>query len=361
MQRRVSETTEQNAQLTSLADQHVLDDDDEDDEQAGSGGGGQVLTVAPSLNTTSTPTGGYQPMSASPHLPYHFHPHDISNESLGFLLRSTDFWLLWVAFVCLSGVGLMWKNMVGNLVRSMGQNGSLPLHGDTAAILSAEAVQFWSIATAVGRIASGIASDVCVQRIPRPMWLVFAGILMCAAMLCLTVFTVVAPPSVLTDYFWFADIGNAMAYGAAFCMASTVMSLLFGTQSLSRNYGLLLLAPALGGLVATAIASTTESGTATGVAVYTVGLWVSVAMCAVSVVLSLVLTQRYTKVVLFPINITATLAVGSLGPSVEPAHTPIPSLPPAVDTFIPAFTRMESMLDDTDDVALASNPLYKPP
>ncbi len=382
MQRRVSETTEQNEQLTSLADQHVLDDDDDDDVeeedddnddgQAGSSGGavlgtvadishehagagGQVLTIAPSLITSDTLPVGHQATIGSPYPPYQFHPHDISNESLWFLLSSIDFWLLWVAFVCLSGVGLMWKNLVGNLVQSMGQDGSLPLHGDTAAIFSAEAVQYWSIATAIGRIASGIASDVFVQRIPRPMWLVFSGLLMCVAMLGLALFTVVAPDFVLTYYFWLADIGNAMAYGAAFCMASTVMSLLFGTHSLSRNYGVLLLAPALGGLVATAIASTTEIGSASGVAVYRVGLWVSVAMCVVSVVLSLLLTRRYTKVLLFPLNITATLAVSSLGAENKPVKST-----PQVETFIPVFTRMESTCDDSDEVALTSNPLFNP-
>ena len=197
--------------------------------------------VAPSL-APPTLTSVSQPYALLPEASAasgadHAHPEAQSDESVGFLLRSIDFWLLWWAFCFLAGAGLMWKNLVGNVVAAMSGAGQLPLDGETPTQFASHAVQLWSISTACGRIASGIASDALTKHVRRPVWIIVAAVLMLGAMSSLAIFTIL-PSSHrdLTVFFWLADIINATAYGCAFAMCSTVMSLLFGTQRCATHH-----------------------------------------------------------------------------------------------------------------------------
>lgn len=52
---------------------------------------------------------------------------DTSDESLSFILRTLDFWLLAVMFFLFAGAGLMWKNILGSLVHEMSDAGQLAL------------------------------------------------------------------------------------------------------------------------------------------------------------------------------------------------------------------------------------------
>ena len=74
-------------------------------------------------------------------------------------------------------------------------------------------------------------------------------------------------------------------------------------SSLSRNYGILLIAPAVGGFLFTSIAHWTQrdGSAAPGLVEFTGGLWVAVALSLVAVALAATLTQRYRTLGLFPV------------------------------------------------------------
>ena len=77
--------THQDRLLTSQADAHLLADDVP-----------EVLTPKqPTAVDGAGACGAAIPVTPTGHPPYQFHPHDAADESVAFLFKSVDFWLLW--------------------------------------------------------------------------------------------------------------------------------------------------------------------------------------------------------------------------------------------------------------------------
>ena len=106
----------------------------------------------------------------------------------------------------------------------------------------------------------------------------------------------------LLTAFWAANVGNAMSYGMAFSICATLITILFGTHSLSRNYGVLLLSLAAGGFVATQLGTNLERHQAHGAAVYSGALWTSVIASLIALIPAVWLTLRFVKTEVLPIN-----------------------------------------------------------
>jgi hypothetical protein len=106
----------------------------------------------------------------------------------------------------------------------------------------------------------------------------------------------------LLSLFWAANVGNALSYGMAFSICATLVTILFGTASLSRNYGVLLLSLAAGGFVATQLGTSLEHHDAHGAAVYSGALWTAVTAALIAMVPAIWLTLRFVKITVLPIN-----------------------------------------------------------
>jgi hypothetical protein len=237
----------------------------------------------------------------------------LADESVAYILRSLEFWLLWAAFFFLAGAALAWKNSLGALVQRMAAAGQLPplnaasKPADVNAFVSS-ASSAWALVNACARIVGGFAIDATRRAVARrPLWMALSALLFGGGMAPLAYAASfghgsAAPPSDLSVAFWAANLGNACSYGLAWAICATLLSLLFGTTSLSRNYGILLLSLAAGGFVFTQLGTDAETGGGTsggggggsdGASVFAVSLWSAVGAAAAALVPSLWLAARY--------------------------------------------------------------------
>lgn len=152
--------------------------------------------------------------------------------------RKAEFWLLFAAFSCASGCGLMVINNLSTMAQSIG--GSDALSGTLIIVLS-----FSNVA---GRVFMGAIGDAVTTKssslvLPRIRLLQAVNLTMALAMLLafvggqqqffLVVFVVVV----------------ASAYGSAWVLIVALTPNLFSKKHFGKDYGLLALGPALSGMV----------------------------------------------------------------------------------------------------------------
>jgi Na+/melibiose symporter-like transporter len=160
------------------------------------------------------------------------------------LLKQFKFWQLFLMLGLLSGVGLMTINNIGNDAASLWRqyDPSKP----RAFVRGREQmhVSILSVCSSLGRLASGIGSDMLVKRLRASrIWCLTtsASIFAVAQLLAL----VIRNPN-----FLFLVSGlTGLAYGALFGVFPSITADAFGVQGLSLNWGFVIFAPVLSGNV----------------------------------------------------------------------------------------------------------------
>jgi OFA family oxalate/formate antiporter-like MFS transporter len=192
---------------------------------------GFTVVVCGLANMLKNPPAGYVPGGAAPAgLAGSPAPVAAINLSPSQLLKTLDFYILWLAFFISAGAGLMVIGSIAGMAKaSMGANAFV-------------AVAVMAIGNAGGRIITGIVSDKIGRRNALLVVLLFQAALMLAA----TVITSgQANPILLVLLATFIGFN----YGANLCLFPSFTKDLWGLKNFGINYGCLFTAWGVGGLV----------------------------------------------------------------------------------------------------------------
>jgi len=158
------------------------------------------------------------------------------------LLPRIDFWNLWVLCALLTGVGLMTINNIGNNAQALWAH-----YDDTASkefiakrqLMHVSIISFMSF---LGRLASGVGSDLLVKRLNMSrFWCVAAS----AAIFTLGQFCGARIEN--PNHLWAVSALTGLAYGALFGVFPALVVDAFGVGGFSVNWGFMTLAPVLSG------------------------------------------------------------------------------------------------------------------
>ncbi|KAJ3006401.1 UNVERIFIED_CONTAM: hypothetical protein HDU68_004091 [Siphonaria sp. JEL0065] len=156
------------------------------------------------------------------------------------IFEQRDAWLLFGAFILLSGTGLMYINNVGAVVIALSSASDLPT--DIQAMQRLH-VGLLSICNCAGRISTGLASDFLMTRLKltRLVGLIAGGGLIALALL-VGIFGVGAGGvhSLVT-----VTLLLGLGYGAIFSAAPAIVGRWFGVERFGANWGWYQWAPAL--------------------------------------------------------------------------------------------------------------------
>ena len=153
----------------------------------------------------------------------------VHNASVGEMLRSSKFYLLWINFFIGAGAGLMVIGSVAGLAKkSMGEMAFI-------------AVAIMAVGNAGGRIVAGVLSDKIGRKATLSIMLGFQALLMFAAI------PVVGSGSAALVVLLATFIG--FNYGSNLCLFPSFAKDYWGTKNYGTNYGVLFTAWGIGGLV----------------------------------------------------------------------------------------------------------------
>ncbi|OCK79007.1 MFS general substrate transporter [Lepidopterella palustris CBS 459.81] len=176
---------------------------------------------------------------ARSHSTHHSHGLDITGLAM---LPKIEFWQLWILLGLLTGVGLMTINNIGNDAQALWSH-----YDDTASksfiakrqLMHVSIISFMSF---VGRLLSGVGSDVLVKKLHMSrFWCVAASALIFAfAQVC--AIRVENP-----NHLWAVSGLSGLAYGALFGVFPALVVDAFGVHGFSVNWGFMTLAPVVSG------------------------------------------------------------------------------------------------------------------
>ncbi len=192
---------------------------------------GFTVVVCGLANMLKNPPAGYVPGGVAPVLSAGSPaPAGMINLSPSQLMKTLEFYVLWIAFFISAGAGLMVIGSIAGMAKkSMGANAFI-------------AVAVMAIGNAGGRIITGILSDKIGRRNALLVVLLFQAALMLAA----TVITSgEANPYLLVLLATFIGFN----YGANLCLFPSYTKDLWGLKNFGINYGCLFTAWGVGGLV----------------------------------------------------------------------------------------------------------------
>ncbi len=195
----------------------------------------------------------------------------VRDYSPGEVIKSGQFWMLWLTFVFMSSAGLMVIGHVAAYTEELG----------IAVMYAAVAAGVLSAFNALGRPGAGALAD--KVGVAKTMLVLFTlqGIMM----LVFPHFAV----SLITVFIAVAIIG--FNYGSCFALFPTATGDIFGIKNLGVNYGLVFTAYGVGGTLGPVMGSyiydTTQS--------YTLAFTIAAVLVFVAVALSLVFKFRYSK------------------------------------------------------------------
>lgn len=184
------------------------------------------------------PPAGFVPVNLNPD--DEKHPVAVTSYpdmSTGNVLRSSQFWKLWVLFFIGSGAGLM---VIGN-VASMAKASM----GEAAFV----AVAIMAVGNASGRIIAGVASDVIGRRLALVFFMTLQAINMFLAVYVVGAQGSAALMIVLSATFIGFNYGTNLALFPAYAKTW------WGLKSFGTNYGCLMTAWGVGGFVMTRVSS----------------------------------------------------------------------------------------------------------
>ena len=198
----------------------------------------------------------------------------VRDYSLGEVIKSGQFWMLWLMFVFMSSAGLMVIGHVAAYTEELG----------ISAIYAAFAAGVLSTFNAGGRPGGGALADKIGVAKTMLILFVVQGVMM----LVFPHFAV----TLITIFIAVAVVG--FCYGANFALFPTATGDIFGTKNLGGNYGLVFTAYGVGGILGPIMGSyiydTTES--------YTAAFTIAAVLAFVAVGMSLVFRSRHSARVL---------------------------------------------------------------
>ncbi|XP_030450118.2 protein NUCLEAR FUSION DEFECTIVE 4-like [Syzygium oleosum] len=201
------------------------------------------------------------------------------------LMRTYDFWILFVSFLCGVGTGLAVQNNMGQIGSSLG-------YGDVSVFVSL--ISIWGF---FGRIISGTGSEYLIKKngTPRPWWNAGSQIVMAIG------FIVMA--WAFAGSLYIGSIVVGLCYGVRLAITVPTASELFGLKYYGLIYNVLILNLPLGsflfsgllaGLIYDAEATSTASGgnTCSGAHCYRIVFIVMAVACLIGCVLDVFLAIK---------------------------------------------------------------------
>ena len=148
--------------------------------------------------------------------------------------KTEKFWLLFLAFGCITGCGLFVINNLSTMVQSMGAPDEL----------AGTLIITLSLSNALGRITMGTLGDVLVNR-PKLFLLQMTSLIMATILLLASTNFLGQSVAFLVIMVIFV----AMAYGGSYVAIVAILTNMFGKSNFGKDYGLMGMAPALSGLL----------------------------------------------------------------------------------------------------------------
>ncbi|GHJ84877.1 hypothetical protein NliqN6_1279 [Naganishia liquefaciens] len=165
------------------------------------------------------------------------------------LLASLDFWLIVVFLTLRNGCGLLYINNVGTVVLAL-FNASKEVQADPFEVARVQATQVSvvSVWNCLGRISMGVASDYAKTRwgVGRVWFTLFIALLFLTSQIAVQTTHDVANLATVSGLL-------GLAYGNLFALLPIVVLEWFGLANFSMNWGIVSLAPGLGGNIANLI------------------------------------------------------------------------------------------------------------
>ncbi|KAJ5084027.1 hypothetical protein NUU61_008606 [Penicillium alfredii] len=156
------------------------------------------------------------------------------------MLRTVEFWQLFMTMVLLSGIGLMTINNIGNSAKALWQfynDRTTPKFIQQRQVMHVSVLSFGNF---LGRLSSGIGSDFLVKELELSrFWCLFTS----AVIFTLTQLAgaSISDPNNLVAVSSF----TGLAYGFLFGVFPSLTAHTFGINGLSQNWGVMTLAPVL--------------------------------------------------------------------------------------------------------------------
>ncbi|KAI0444776.1 MFS general substrate transporter [Xylaria telfairii] len=158
------------------------------------------------------------------------------------LLKSFEFWQLFLIMGILSGIGLMTINNIGNDAAVLWKHYDNSINDKTLVLHQQLHVSILSLGSFSGRLLSGVGSDFLVKVLhaSRIWCLVIASVVFSLAQICALN---VVNPHLLGFVSGFSGLG----YGFLFGVFPSITAESFGVRGLSQNWGFMTLAPVISG------------------------------------------------------------------------------------------------------------------
>lgn len=157
------------------------------------------------------------------------------------LIKTVDFWLLFIILAVLSGTGLMYINNAGTVVLALAREGKRVYNKEKIGGWQAKQVGLVSIWNCAGRILGGVYSDFCKTHFQiRRIW---------ALPLVACLFIVSQLSALSTTHaqsLWIVSSLLGLAYGALFNVMPMLILEWFGMRHFSQNWGWTAVAPIIG-------------------------------------------------------------------------------------------------------------------
>ncbi|KAH9811603.1 major facilitator superfamily domain-containing protein [Melampsora americana] len=165
------------------------------------------------------------------------------------LMKTLDFWLLWIVMGCCCGTALMIINNLGTIIATLDfqqpSSPSDPNHSSNLAHLQSNQVSLLSIFNCLGRIFAGTISDTLEARLglSKVWWLGWvSSLFFLSQALGYQVVKNLASISILTGL-------TGFAYGNMYGTGPNLMIIWFGVDHFATNFGFLNLAPVFAGQI----------------------------------------------------------------------------------------------------------------
>lgn len=173
---------------------------------------------------------------------HHLHKHpDITGVAL---LRNTTFWKQFIMLGLLCGVGLMTINNIGNDAKALWRHYDDSASHDFVQKRQLMHVSILSFFSFVGRLSSGIGSDVIVKRLHSSRYWSLVASACIFTLAQITALTIENP----NQLFWLSSL-TGLGYGALFGVYPALVADAFGAKGMGINWGAMTMSPVVSGNV----------------------------------------------------------------------------------------------------------------
>jgi OFA family oxalate/formate antiporter-like MFS transporter len=187
------------------------------------------------------------------------------------MLKTPQFYLLWLMYFCSAGVGLMMIGQIANIAKTPGDKLSVPLLGMICVMLT-------GAGNGAGRIIAGLLSD----KIGRT-WTMFSVFLVQALML-LALIVMASNAGAVLYVLTFICVG--FNYGACLSVFPSATKDYFGLKNFGMNYGFVFTSWGIGAFILTLIAGKIITRLPDGTLDYSKAFFVGIGVLVVAMILT---------------------------------------------------------------------------